>query len=203
MAARISYICFIIFFAFLFGLSPKTSDNGSPQKTVEKLIHSIRSLKTSGLLSSKELKTNRNLSHRALALIDIDEVGRKALGRYWAKRTPKERKAFVLLLSRMFVQEAFPNSGKFFLSLKLVFGETKIKQSHANVPITFIHEEEGEIVISFHLLKSKDKWQIVDVDLDGISMRNNLRSQVYKIISKNNYQELVLRMEEKLKNPNN
>ena len=62
---------------------------------------------------------------------------------------------------------------------------------------------DGEIVISFHLLKSKDKWQIVDVDLDGISMRNNLRSQVYKIISKNNYQELVLRMEKKLKNPNN
>ena len=44
MVSRISYIYVIIFFAFLFGLSPKTSSNSSPQKTVEKLIHSIRNL---------------------------------------------------------------------------------------------------------------------------------------------------------------
>jgi len=39
----------------------------------------------------------------------------------------------------------------------------------------------------------------VDVDLDEVSMRNNLRSQFYKIINKNDYQDLVRRMEEKLK----
>ena len=38
----------------------------------------------------------------------------------------------------------------------------------------------------------------VDVDLDEISMRNNMRSQLYKIISKNNYLELVRRIKEKL-----
>jgi len=39
---------------------------------------------------------------------------------------------------------------------------------------------------------------VVDVDLDGVSMRNNMRSQLYKVISKNNYQELVRRIKEKL-----
>jgi len=48
------------------------------------------------------------------------------------------------------------------------------------------------------LQKYGDQWQVVDVDLDEISMRNNMRSQLYKVISKNNYQELVRRIKEKI-----
>ena len=51
----------------------------------------------------------------------------------------------------------------------------------------------------FHLMKNLGQWQVVDVDLDEVSMRNNLRSQFYKIINKKDYQDLVRRMEEKLK----
>jgi len=47
-----------------------------------------------------------------------------------------------------------------------------------------VHEEEGEIGIEFHLMKNLGQWQVVDVDLDEVSMRNNLRSQFYKIINK-------------------
>jgi len=39
----------------------------------------------------------------------------------------------------------------------------------------------------------------VDVILDGVSMRNNLRSQFYKILKKNDFEELVRRMGKKLK----
>ena len=98
----------------------------------------------------------------------------------------------------MFIKEAFPNSGKFFSALKLIYSQTTIKESKANVPLTVVHEKEGEINIDFHLQKYRDQWQVVDVDLDEISMRNNMRSQLYKVISKNNYQELVRRIKKKL-----
>ena len=73
-----------------------------------------------------------------------------------------------------------------------------INESKAKVPLTVVHEREGEINIDFHLQKYRDQWQVVDVDLDEISMRNNMRSQLYKVISKNNYPELVRRIKEKL-----
>jgi ABC-type transporter MlaC component len=80
----------------------------------------------------------------------------------------------------------------------LIYGQPTISESKANVPLTVVHEKEGEINIDFHLLKYRDQWQVVDVDLDGVSMRNNMRSQLYKVISKNNYQELVRRIKEKI-----
>ena len=198
MASRGKSIFFLVLFMLFFWASSAPASETSPRQTVEKLLDAIRGLKIENKLSPERQKMNQELSLRALEMLDLQEVSRKALGKYWSKRTPKEQNGFVKLLSRMFVQEAFPNSGKFFSDLKLVYGKIRIKKSKALVPLTVVHQEEGEIAIDFHLHKNGGGWQVTDVDLDEISMRNNLRSQFYKIIDKNDYQDLVRRMEAKL-----
>ena len=198
MLSRKNWIYLTVFILALFELSPVITKETSPRNTVETLLNSITNLKTEKPLSPEEIKENDVLSYRALALLDIRKISRKILGKYWKKRTLTEQKVFIDLLSQMFIKEAFQNSGKFFSALELIYGQTTINKSQANVPLTVVHEKEGEIIIDFHLHKYHDQWQMVDVDLDKISMRSNLRSQLYKIISKNGYQELVRRMKEKL-----
>ena len=198
MLSRENWIYLTVFILALFELSPVIAKEASPRNTVEILLNSITNLKTGKPLTPEEVKENDILSYRALALLNIREISRKALGKYWKKRSLTEQKVFVDLLSQMFIKEAFPNSGEFFSALKLIYGQPTINESKANVPLTVVHEKEGEINIDFHLQKYRDQWQVVDVDLDEISMRNNMRSQLYKVISKNNYQELVRRIKEKL-----
>ncbi|MEE9258929.1 MAG: ABC transporter substrate-binding protein [Nitrospinaceae bacterium] len=171
----------------------------TPQKAVEQLLESIKKIKAEGEVSASQRKANRGHSDRALAQLDIKEVSRKALGRYWSKRTLDEQKDFITLLSNLFITEAFPNSSKFFAALKIVYGKTRMKDNRATVPLTVIHEDEGEIEIDFHMKSNSSNWRVVDVDLDGISMRNNLRSQFYKIIGKHDFKELFRRMDTKLK----
>jgi phospholipid transport system substrate-binding protein len=198
MTYRKNWIYLIVFILASFRLSPIVAEEISPRNTVETLLNSITNLKTEKPLSPEEIKENDVLSYRALALLDIRKISRKILGKYWRKRTLTEQKVFIDLLSQMFIKEAFQNSGKFFSALELIYGQTTINKSQAKVPLIVVHEKEGEIIIDFHLRKYHDQWQVVDVDLDKISMRSNLRSQLYKIISKNGYQELVRRMKEKL-----
>ena len=198
MLSRKNWIYLTVFILALFELSPVIAKEASPRNTVEILLNSITNLKTGKPLTPEEVKENDILSYRALALLNIREISRKALGKYWKKRSLTEQKVFIDLLSQMFIKEAFPNSGKFFSALKLIYGQTTINESKSNVPLTVVHEKEGEINIDFHLQKYRDQWQVVDVDLDEISMRNNMRSQLYKVISKNNYQELVRRIKKKL-----
>ena len=198
MTYRKNWIYLIVFILASFRLSPIVAEEISPRNTVETLLNSITNLKTEKPLSPEEIKENDVLSYRALALLDIRKISRKILGKYWKKRTLTEQKVFIDLLSQMFIKEAFQNSGKFFSALELIYGQTTINKSQAKVPLIVVHEKEGEIIIDFHLQKYHDQWQVVDVDLDKISMRSNLRSQLYKIISKNGYQELVRRMKEKL-----
>ena len=53
----------------------------------------------------------------------------------------------------MFIKEAFPNSGKFFSTIKLIYGQTNINELKANVPLSVVHEKEGEINIDFPLIQ--------------------------------------------------
>jgi len=200
MPFRKNQIYLIIIILVFFRLSSAVAEETLPQNTVKKILGSIINLKTEKQLSPNEIKENDIIADRALSLLDMQEISLKALGKYWKKRTPTEQKVFINLLSQMFLKEAFPSSGKFFSSLELIYGQTSINKSKAIVPLTVIHKKEGEVSIDFHLNNKRGQWRLVDVDLDEISMRNNLRSQFYKVISKNDYQELVRRMKKKLAN---
>lgn len=171
----------------------------SPKQTVQSLIDAVGKIKPDKDLSPERKAINTAHSKAALALLDMDGVSRKTLGKHWEKRSPEEQKAFIELLSKLFQKIAFPNSAKFFSDLRVIYGDSKIGKNQATVPIIVEHKDEGEISIDFVLHKVKNNWRVVEVFLDGVSMRNNLRSQVYKVITKNDYQELVRRMKKKLK----
>ena len=165
------------------------AENKDPQASVELLLGEIRQIES----GEKEKH-----SQLALSLLNVSEISKKTLGKYWAKRSDPEREKFQTLLGDLFVYVAFPSSAKFFAKLDMVYGKTKEKKTVVVVPLTVIHEKEGEVGIDFHLIQDGDKWQVVDVILDGVSMRNNLRSQFYKVIKKKSFNELIRKMDKKL-----
>ena len=161
-----------------------------PQASVELLLGEIRQINSGDTEKHSQL---------ALSMLNVTEISKKALGKYWDKRSDSERERFQVLLGEMFVHVAFPSSAKFFAELGMVYGKTKKKSQKVVVPLTVVHEKEGEVGIDFHLVQTADKWQVVDVVLDGASMRNNLRSKFYKTIKKKGFDKLILIMEKKLK----
>ena len=159
---------------------------------MQQLLGEIRQIKPD------PLEEKQKHSQSALGLLNVAEISKKALGKYWSKLSEKEREKFQALLGKLFVHVAFPSSAKFFAELNLVYEKTKEKKTVTVVPLTVVHEKEGEVGIDFHLIQNKNKWQVVDVILDGVSMRNNLRSQFYRVIKKNNFDELIRKMNKKL-----
>ena len=163
-----------------------------PQNSVQQLLGKIRQIK------SDSSADNQKHSQSALRLLNVAEISKKALGKYWSKHSDTEQERFQALLGELFVHVAFPSSAKFFAELDLVYGKTKEKKTVVVVPLTVVHEKEGEVGIDFHLIQNSGKWQVVDVILDGVSMRNNLRSQFYKVIKKKGFNELIRKMDKKL-----
>lgn len=165
------------------------AENKDPQSSVELLLGEIRQIKSG--------ETGKH-SQLALSMLNVAEISKKALGKHWAKRSVPEQEKFQTLLGELFVYVAFPSSAKFFAELELVYGKTKEKKNKVVVPLTVVHEKEGEVGIDFHLIRTRDKWQVVDVVLDGASMRNNLRNKFYKTITKKGFDALILTMKKKL-----
>mgnify|MGYP001070958856 FL=1 len=163
-----------------------------PQDSVQQLLGEIRQIKPDP--SAEKQKHSQS----ALSLFNLEEISKKALGKYWSKLNETEQEKFQILLGKLFVHVAFPSSSKFFTKLDLVYEKTIKNKTVVVVPLTVAHEKEGEVGIDFHLTQNKNKWQVVDVILDGVSMRNNLRSQFYKVIKKKNFDGLIRKMNKKL-----
>ena len=164
----------------------------SPLGSVQQLLGEIRQIKPDP--SAEKQKHSQS----ALSLFNLEEISKKTLGKYWSKLNETEQEKFQILLGKLFVHVAFPSSSKFFTKLDLVYEKTIKNKTVVVVPLTVAHEKEGEVGIDFHLTQNKNKWQVVDVILDGVSMRNNLRSQFYKVIKKKNFDGLIRKMNKKL-----
>ena len=177
----------------VFAVSPERG----PQASVEYLLGEIRQIKAD---KNQTIKAeNQKHSQLALSQLNVAQISKKALGKYWSQRSDSEKKMFQNLLGELFIHVAFPSSAKFFAELDLIYGKTKAEKQRMVVPLTVVHEKEGEVGIDFRLTQTQGQWQVVDVVLDGVSMRNNLRNQFYKVISKKDFNQLTRKMEKKLK----
>ena len=185
---------------FVLATSASADSNSKPPKSaIKKLLSEIKQIINKDGLSDADKAENKKHSDIALSVLKVSEISQKALGKYWSKHSEEQQKQFQTLLGNLFVHVAFPSSAKFFANLKIVYGKTKSKKDMMVVPLTVVHEKEGELDIVFSLKQTEADWQVVDVILDGVSMRNNLRSQFYKILKKDDFKGLIQRMEKKLK----
>ena len=198
---NLKIIAFNTLFVFFFTTfsSWAGSEQKSPEASVKTLLNEIKQIVKGNGLSDVKKAANKKHSDSALSILEIPEISEKALGKYWKKYSAEQQEQFQNLLGDLFVHVAFPSSAKFFTSLELMYGKSKSKKDMTLVPITVIHEKEGEVDIDFKMKQFAKNWSVVDVILDGVSMRNNLRSQFYKILKKNDFNELIRRMKKKLK----
>ena len=191
------FLLWMLVFSLLGGTGPVCAE--SPVGAVTGLLEKIKKIQNGPALSAEQIQANGKISDEALDHLDLSRVSQKALGKYWQTLDQKQQESFVQLLSGLFRYVAFPNSAKFFGEMKIDYGPGQIEAIRATVPLTVHHDKEGQVSLDFVLQQSQDRWRVTDVVLDGVSMANNLRSQFYKVIKKNDYAELVRRMEKKLR----
>ncbi len=195
-----SLVCIVTFTVATALAAINTRD---PKETVNQLVEKIRSIKRppddSTPLSPSDIKQNQKIFSEINNMIDITEIGRYALSSSWNTVGESGRRKFIKLFKELLEKVAYPNTAKFFKDLELEIRKVKVLGNKAMVYSSVYHEEEGRVDIDFKLKKEKDKWVIIDVYLDGVSLVRNLRTQCQKIIRENSFAELLRRMEKKAK----
>lgn len=195
---NILHLFALVMLVGLVGAAPDSARADAPQTAVRQLLESIKQMHYKKPLTPEQRQSNKKISDQALALMDVRLVSQKTLGKHWKARSKKEQDEFVQLLGDLFRYVAFPNSSKFFGEMEIKYGATEMDGQRATVPLIVKHEDEGEVGIDFRLEQNSAQWRVVDVILDGVSMRNNLRTQFQKIIRKKDYSDLLRRMQKKL-----
>ncbi len=72
-------------------------------------------------------------------------------------------------------------------------GDT-VDGDQAIVRTTLILGKGGEMSLNYRMHQTRDRWQVYDLDVAGISLVANYRTQFSKIIRTESYEALVARL---------
>src|SRR6266581_2750669 len=129
-------------------------------------------------------------------IFDFAEIARRSLGRYWQPLSEPQRSEFVGLfgdlLERSYISKIETYGGE-----KIVYNGERVDGDLAVVSTKIITKNGTEVPIDYRLFRRGDSWKVYDVNIEGISLVSNYRTQFNKIIQTSGYNSLVDRMKAK------
>ena len=129
-------------------------------------------------------------------IFDFDEMSRRALGPHWNGRTPAERREFVTLfedlLERTYLTRVESGRGG-----RVQYTGEVIDGDEATVRTRIEPPQRAEIPVDYRMHRRDGRWQIYDVNIEGVSLINNYRSQFNAVIQSSSYAALVERLRSK------
>ena len=129
-------------------------------------------------------------------IFDFAEIARRSLGRYWQPLTEPQRSEFVGLFGDL-LERSYISKIELYGGEKINYSGERVDGDLAVVSTKIITKNGTEVPIDYRLFRRGDSWKVYDVNIEGISLVSNYRTQFNKIIQSNGYNTLVDRMKAK------
>lgn len=127
---------------------------------------------------------------------DFREMAMRALGRNWQERTNEERDHFVQLFKSL-LENTYIAKMETYSGERVVFKKT-VQQSNRAIVYTDLIRKNIETPVNYKLKNSDDRWMVYDVEVEGVSLVNNYRTQFASVLDREKFAGLVVRLEEKV-----
>ena len=180
---------------------PLRSFAATPKEAVEAAVNQVLSK-----LSDPAFKTKSKderiaiISSEIETVFDFKELSIRALGREWKKMKPEQQKEFIGLFKKL-LQGVYADQLLSYSDQKIVFGkETMLKKGRAEVE-SYLQTSDGEkIPLNYRLTDKSGSWKVYDIDIEGVSMVKNYRTQFREILSKESPEKLLEILRKKVGN---
>jgi len=171
---------------------------GQAQDQLKGAIDRVVSTLENPVLKGDGKVAERRAAVRKIAdeLFDFGEIARRALGRYWQPLTEPQRTEFVGLFADL-LERSYISKIELYGGEKIIYSGDRVDGDLATVSTKIITKNGTEVPVDYRLFKRGDRWMVYDVNIEGISLVSNYRTQFNKIIQTNGYNSLVERMKTK------
>ncbi len=135
------------------------------------------------------------------SIIDIDELGRRAMDRHWTNLKPPQQAQFLQLLNSL-IQTSYVNAQQANLNYSIQYAGETPKPNGETVVHTKIQTQRKTrpttIAIDYVMIKNGSTYKAVDVITAGVSLVDNYKAMFNKVITNGGFADLILKMQNKL-----
>ena len=190
-----------IAFPIIISLSaPIPSRAGEPTERIRFVVEQgIEILNETKLQSKngKQVYLDR-LREVVFPLFNFPEMARRSLGFHWRRLSPVERQEFVTLFTNL-LERSYAGKIDLYDGEIVIFTGEAVEDNYARVDTKIISKRGEEYSIDYKLLRTNGDWRIYDVVVEHISLVNNYRSQFNRVIANSSYENLIKKINIKLK----
>ena len=129
-------------------------------------------------------------------IFDYPDTARRALGPHWTARTPEEQREFVQLFADLLDRAYFSKIDR-YQGEKVRYGAETINGNEAIVKTMIVTRAGSEVPIDYRMHLAGGRWLVYDVNIEGVSLVSNYRTQFNKIVQTESYQTLVQKLRAK------
>jgi len=182
----------------LFMSTPLTIHASEVTDKVRSTVDGIINILREETLRSPGKKEERRALIRNLILksFSFEEMSKRSLARHWRERSDEEKKEFIALFSDL-IENSYIEKVERYTDEEIIYAGEKRKDGRALVK-TIIISKGNEIPINYKLIKTTDDWMVYDIVIEGVSLVSNYRSQFISTIRATSYEELVVKLREKV-----
>lgn len=129
-------------------------------------------------------------------LMDFRELSKRALGRHWEERTPRERDEFVEVF-RQLVRNSSVRKLGVYRADSVAYRPPEISGDEATV-VTVAHRDRSAVEVVYHMHRDDGEWKAYDVVIDGSSTLRTYRDSFSREIAQTSYDAMYDRLVERL-----
>jgi len=127
---------------------------------------------------------------------DFRDMSMRALAKHWHGRSPAEQDRFVVLFKTL-LENTYIAKIETYSGEKVVFKKAAVQGNKAIVYSDLIRKNV-ETPVNYKLKNNDDRWTVYDVEVEGVSLVNNYRTQFASILGKEDFAGLIAKLEEKV-----
>jgi phospholipid transport system substrate-binding protein len=168
----------------------------APQERVRGLVAAVSAVLEDPALRGATKKQERR-AHVATIIhdaFDFASMARDALGPPWTTLTAEQQQEFTRLFADRFEQSYSLLVLRFLGERTTSYVGESIDGSRATVRTFLVSEKDGTLPVDYRLESQDNRWTVVDVVVDGVSLAGNYRAQFGRIIRTSSYETLLRRM---------
>src|SRR5262249_22477144 len=171
---------------------------GAPTDQMKGAIDRVVKVLEDPALKGPDRVLDRRRAVRKIAeeIFDFPEIARRSLARHWQPLTGKQPVQFASLFSDL-LERSYISKIELYGGEKIAYVSERIDADNANVATRIITKNGTEVPIDYRLLKKGERWLVYDVNIEGVSLVSNYRTQFNKIIQTSSYNELVQKLRNK------
>ena len=185
--------------ALVVGVSAAPAAAGVPTDQLKGAVERVLRTLDDPALKGEARLADRRVAVRKIAneIFDFSEIAKRSMARHWQPLSEAQRTEFVGLFADL-LERSYISKIETYGGEKIQYTAERADGDFATVSTRIVTKNGTEVPVDYRMIRrGPERWLVYDVNIEGVSLVANYRTQFNKIIQTTSYNELVSKLRHK------